>query len=314
MRRVERLVPAPPRQSKTDNPDLVELEKYADILMPTEAEEPILAPGPRAALFEWMKEIGAAAELASVGLKARRTALLYGPPGTGKTTWAHHFAARLGRPLAAVRSESLVTPYIGESGRNIAALFDAMKQPQTPAPKRAVIFFDEIDSIGSKRQGDSGASTERSSTLNVLLRRIERIDGIVLAATNRQDILDPALWRRFDMQVSIDLPGHDERFAIIRRYAAPFAPPDDDVDLLAGWTHGASPALLRALIEGVKRASVIGPKVGRAIDDAPSAFRPVLAAVSAPPELAPPDLWGPTGHTALGALSWPWPRSSEAAA
>ena len=75
----------------------------------------------------------------------------------------------------------------------------------------------------------------------MLLRRIERFDGIALAATNRQDFLDSALWRRFDMQISVDLPGADERFAIIRRYAAPYEPSDDDVDLLVDLTTGASP-------------------------------------------------------------------------
>ncbi|MFN3349087.1 AAA family ATPase [Pseudorhodoplanes sp.] len=189
--------------------------------MPQEAEEPILAPGPRAALFEWMTEIHLAGELAAAGLKPRRTALLYGPPGCGKTTWAHHFAARLGLPLACVRSESLIHSYLGSTGQNIGQLFDAMSKTEG----RVVIFFDEVDALGARRMNDQGASVERANSLNVLLRRIERFDGIALAATNRHDFLDSALWRRFDMQISVDLPTEDERFAIIKRYAAPFEPP-----------------------------------------------------------------------------------------
>ena len=303
------------------------LEKFADVLMPQDAEEPILAPRPRAALFEWMTEIRLADELAAAGLKPRRTALLYGPPGCGKTTWAHHFAARLGLPLACVRSESLIDKYLGATGGNIGQLFDAMSKTEG----KAVVFFDEVDALGGRRMNDQGASVERANSLNVLLRRIERFNGIALAATNRQDFLDPALWRRFEMQISIDLPGPDERFAIIRRYAAPFEPPDEDVDLLVQFTDGASPALLRALMEGVKRALIVGPKSGRAIGDPVSAFVPVIAAVAPAPEYTPPPLWAssyatvarevrapeytppplwasPDAVRALAGITWPMPR------
>jgi SpoVK/Ycf46/Vps4 family AAA+-type ATPase len=287
------------------------LEKFADVLMPQEAEEPILAPGPRAALFEWMTEIRLADELAAAGLKPRRTALLFGPPGCGKTTWAHHFAARLGLPLACVRSESLIDKYLGSTGQNIGQFFDAMAATEG----KVVIFFDEVDALGVRRMNDQGASVERANSLNVLLRRIERFNGIALAATNRQDFLDSALWRRFDMQISIDLPGAVERFAIIKRYAAPFDPPDEDVDILVELTSGASPALLRALMEGVKRTLIVGPKTGRGIDDPASVFAAVVASVAPAPEYKPPPLWA-NGLKALidcfNNFTWPMPRNGGA--
>lgn len=287
------------------------LEKFADILMPQEAEEPILAPGPRAALFEWMTEIRLASELAAAGLKPRRTALLYGPPGCGKTTWAHHFAARLGLPLACVRSESLIDKYLGATGGNIGQLFDAMSKTEG----KVIVFFDEVDALGGRRMNDQGASVERANSLNVLLRRIERFNGIALAATNRQDFLDSALWRRFDMQISIDLPGADERFAIIKRYAAPFEPPDEDIDLLVELTSGASPALLRALMEGVKRTLIVGPKTGREVNDAAVVFATVVAAVAPAPEYEPPPLWADGLNaliTTLSDFTWPMPRKGSA--
>lgn len=295
---------------KMDRVDGIEvktaLEKFADVLMPQEAEEPILASGPRAALFEWMTEIRLADELAAAGLKPRRTALLYGPPGCGKTTWAHHFAARLGLPLACVRSESLIDKYLGATGGNIGQLFDAMSKTEG----KVVVFFDEVDALGGRRMNDQGASVERANSLNVLLRRIERFNGIALAATNRQDFLDSALWRRFDMQISIDLPGADERFAIIKRYAAPFEPPDEDVDLLVELTSGASPALLRTLMEGVKRTLIVGPKIGRKIDDPVSVFASVVAAVAPSPEYEPPPLWAsPDAVRALAGITWPIPKA-----
>jgi len=285
------------------------LSKFADVLMPQEAEEPILAPNVRAAVFEWLTEVRAADDLKAVGIKPRRTALLYGPPGCGKTTLAHHFAARLGLPLACVRSESLVSAYLGSTGQNIGQLFDAMAETEG----KVVVFFDEVDALGGRRMNDQGASVERANSLNVLLRRIERFDGIAIAATNRQDFLDSALWRRFDMQISVDLPTADERFAIIKRYAAPFDPPDDDVDLLVDLTVGASPALLRALMEGVKRTLIVGPKTGRGIDDPASVFAAVVASVAPAPEYEPPPLWQETPFPKeIALLTWPMPRKGGA--
>jgi len=285
------------------------LKAFADVLMPTDAEEPILAPSVRAAVFEWLTEVRAAGDLADAGLKPRRTALLYGPPGCGKTTLAHHFAARLGLPLACVRSESLIGSLLGSTGQNIGKLFDAMAATEG----KVVIFFDEVDALGGRRMDDQGASVERASSLNVLLRRIERFNGTALAATNRQDFLDPALWRRFDMQISVDLPGSDERFAILRRYAAPFQPTDDDIDLLVKLTGGASPALLRGLMEGVKRTLIVGPKIGRSTDDPIAVFGSVVAAVAPAPEYTPPRLWAVAEAVSeLDAFTWPMPRRDAA--
>lgn len=290
------------------------LERYADILMPEAAEAPILVPAVRAALTEWMTEIRIADNLSAVGLQPRRTALLYGPPGCGKTTFAHHFAARLGLPLACVRSESLVDAYLGSTGKNIGQLFDAMKETEGAV----VMFFDEVDALGSKRMNDQGASVERSNSLNVLLRRIETFAGICLAATNRQDHLDTALWRRFDMQISIDLPGADERFAILRRYGMPFAFADEAIDVLADATAGASPALLRALMEGLKRALVLWPRLKRRIDDASSVLSAALAAVAPPPGIEAPIIWAdPMAVKEVAArLAWPpvIPATEDAAA
>lgn len=306
MKNIEHMQPEIIRRRGLGETALRELEKFAHILMPRDAEEPILAAGPRAALFEWLTEIRCKDELAAAGIKPRRTVLLYGPPGCGKTTFAHHFAARLGLPLACIRSESLIESFLGKTGQNIGKLFDLMKD----AEDSAVFFFDEIDALGGRRMNDQGASVERANSLNVLLRRIETFDGIALGATNRQDFLDSALWRRFDMQVSIDLPGPDERFAILRRYIAPFDPRDEDIDLLVDLTAGASPALLRALMEGVKRAIIIGPKCGRPINSAIAAFASAIAAAAPPPEYDPaPPLWGDTGAIEeLAAWQWPMKR------
>lgn len=280
------------------------LDRFAEIKLPSDAEEPILAPTIRAAVFEWLTEIRHSKALDAVGIKPRRSALLYGPPGTGKTTLAHHLAARLGVPLVAVQSEQLVNNSLGGSGRNVAALFTALNA----VDGKCVVLLDEIDSIGSRRSNDDEAcAREMNAVLNTLLRYVEGFQGICVAATNRQDALDPALWRRFGIQMSVDLPGIDERFAIIRRYAVPFDPGDDDVDLLADVTHGASPALLRQLMEGVKRSITIGPKINRDVSNPITVFASVISSVAMPPEFEAPPLWADQKSVrSLAGLSWPW--------
>jgi SpoVK/Ycf46/Vps4 family AAA+-type ATPase len=282
----------------------------ADVLTPSESEEPILAPGPRAALFQWLTEIRAVDALAAVGLKPNNRALLYGPPGTGKTTMAHHLSARLGMPLVCVRSEGLISAYLGATGQAIGRLMDAAQKYSD----HIVLFIDEIDALGGRRMNDQGASVERASSLNVLLRRIELLDAPVLAATNRHDTLDPALWRRFNLQISVDLPGEEERFAIMRRYAQPFEPSDETLDLLVGVTMGCSPALLRGLMEGFKRAAVLYPRLKRDVADAGAILEQIVSSVAPPPELGmKPALWDIQAHERRRIaehLEWPWGRAA----
>lgn len=279
------------------------LGQFAEILMPHESEEPILAPGPRAALFEFLNEIHAAKALAEVKVTPRRSALLYGPPGTGKTTFAHHFAARLGLPLALIQSESIVGSYVGETERGIGSLFNALAQTNG----KVVAFFDEFDVLGGRRMYDQGASVARSNAVSTLLRRLERFEGIALAATNRHDQLDEAMWRRFGMQISIDLPEEDQCWAILKRYAAPFDLPEPMLDLLAASVVGASPSLLRQLMEGMKRRLVMGPRLSCPNETAAEVFAFVLSGIAPPPESTLPPLWAKRDSLLprFAGLSWP---------
>lgn len=292
------------------------LRDTATVLPPWEAEEPILGAAVRHAIFAWLAEINAADDLAAVGCKPRSSALLFGPPGCGKTTLAHHLASRLGVPLVNVGAENLISKYVGESGRNVANLFDGLQAAGT----RCVVFIDEIDAIGGKRLEDGqGATRERNSTLTVVLRRIEQFTGILVAATNRQDSLDPALWRRFGMQISVDLPDSDARFAILKRYLHPFEVSEDAMDELAALTSGAPPSLLRQLMEGIKRHLVLGPRLKQPIDDPVAVIRTVITSVAPAPEYEPPALWHDTARSlqtikashASGVLKWPPVRADR---
>lgn len=284
-----------------------QLRGLGTVIEPHEAEEPILSLPVRAAVFGWLTEINARDELAAARLKPRSTGLLFGPPGCGKTTLAHHLAARLGIPLVCIGSENLFESAWGAAERNVARLFDTLRDCDAPC----VVFIDEIEAIGGKRDRNTGGSADnaRTSTLTVLLRRIEAFDGIGIAATNRPDDLDPALWRRFGMHIDVALPDDDARWAILKRYGEPFAFDDETLDLLTDLTEGAAPSLLRQLMEGVKRGLVLAPKLRSATSSLPAAFAAVVAQTRPHPDYVPPTLWMSPGELdELDGRPWPPPR------
>lgn len=283
--------------------------EFAQVMRPEDIDEPILAPSVAHAIHEWLVEINNAAELASVKVQPRRLALLYGPPGTGKTTLAHHLASRLGLPLVAVQSERIIGKYLGETGTNLGKLFDLLQQIES----HCVVLLDEFDALGQKRRsGESGAVQERNQSLTVLLRRIEQFKGIGLAATNVKDELDPAMWRRFGLQISVDLPGEDERFAILRKYAMPFDLTDEAIDALVIATRGCSPSLLRQLMEGMKRTMVLGPRLHFDISQPRLVFARVIASIAPPPEMQQPPLWANSNAIdELADIAWPPSRKEQ---
>ena len=287
--------------------------QFGQVLDIDEADEPILAAPVRAAIYEWLVEIRARDELAAAKCSPRRSALLYGPPGTGKTTLAHHLAARLGVPLIAVRSEMLVDKYVGSTGRNIAALFENLDL----IGERAVVLFDEIDAIGSTRgEFASSAGKERNSFLTTLLTRVETCTGFMLAATNRKEAIDSALWRRFGMQIDVALPAYEERYAICARYLDPFVLDEGALAVVAEAAEGASPSLLRQLMEGVKRALILAPRLKRDASSPAAVFWQVIRQVAPPPEFEPPPLWTmDEAHfaKAIGAMAWPPARKGGGA-
>jgi SpoVK/Ycf46/Vps4 family AAA+-type ATPase len=161
-------------------------------------------------LMRLMKEQRQVVKLRAHGLEPRRKLLLVGPPGTGKTMSANMLAGELGLPLFVVRLDSLLTKYMGETSVKLRFIFDAISRV------RGVYLFDEFDSIGSQR-GIANDVGEIRRVLNSFLQLIDqdKTDSIVLAATNHPEILDYALFRRFDDIVKYQLP---QRSLMVRAF------------------------------------------------------------------------------------------------
>lgn len=190
--------------------------------------------------------------------------LLVGPPGTGKTMLAKAVAGESGVPFFSISGSEFVEMFVGMGASKVRDLF---KQAKEKAP--CIVFIDEIDAIGKKRDGQVGGNDEREQTLNQLLTEMDGFEGnngvIILAATNRPESLDPALTRpgRFDRRVPVELPDLKGREAILKVHAKKIKPADDvDFHTIARMASGASGAELANM---VNEAALRAVRQGRII-------------------------------------------------
>ena len=196
-----------------------------------------------------------------VGASMPKGVLLVGPPGTGKTMLANAVAGEANVPFFSISGSEFVEMFVGMGASKVRDLF---KQAKEKAP--CIVFIDEIDAIGQKRNsGNMGGNDEREQTLNQLLTEMDGFEGnngvIILAATNRPEALDPALTRpgRFDRRVPVELPDLQGREAILKVHARKIkTTPDVDFHVIARMASGAS---------GAELANIINEAALRAVRD-----------------------------------------------
>ncbi|OYO26671.1 AAA family ATPase [Janthinobacterium sp. PC23-8] len=210
----------------------------------------VLAQGIHEQLRRILKEQAMFARIREHGLSPRRKLLLVGPPGTGKTMTASVLAGELGLPLFLVRLDALITKFMGETAAKLRQVFDAITEV------RGVYFFDEFDAIGSQR-GLGNDVGEIRRVLNSFLQMIEQdhSNSLIVAATNHPEILDYALFRRFDDVIEYHLPTADQAVDLIRSRMGHFLPKPFPLKSVMSKVEGLSYAeIRRAVDEAIKEA------------------------------------------------------------
>lgn len=174
----------------------------------------------QALLDELVQELEFREELAERKLRARNRFLFHGPPGNGKSSSAAAVGHALGVPAYCVSIPQLVGSHLGETGKNLGALFDSIRDGM-------VVVFDEIDAIGSRRgQGEQSCDKEMNATVNCFLMLLDRNkSGVIMATTNRPDILDPALMRRFDEKILFPAPSREQMESLAWSLSQKFSVP-----------------------------------------------------------------------------------------
>jgi cell division protease FtsH len=239
------------------------------------------------------------------GARGPRGVLMAGPPGTGKTLLARAVAGEAHVPFFSVPGSGFVEMFVGVGAARVRDLFE-----QARARGPAIVFIDEIDALGARRDhGGMAGSDEREQTLNQLLAEMDGFEDsagvVVLAATNRPDALDPALRRpgRFDREVIVPLPDRAERAAILAAHArGKNLGPDTDLDQVAAATPGFSGADLANLVNEAAVTAVRDDRTTLAAADFDTARDRVLLGTRHPSPLAPGELATVAVHEAGHAL------------
>ena len=234
--------------------------KFSDVAGEDEAKE---------SLTEIVQYLHDPAQYKDIGARMPKGILLVGPPGTGKTMLAKAVAGEANVPFFSMSGSEFVEMFVGMGASKVRDLFDQAKQK---AP--CIVFIDEIDAIGKKRDGQFGGNDEREQTLNQLLTEMDGFEDntgvIILAATNRPEALDPALLRpgRFDRRVPVELPDLKGREEILKVHARKVRlEPDVDFNKIARMASGASGAELANIVnEAALRAVRDGRKTATQAD------------------------------------------------
>ena len=192
-------------------------EFIAEIMPKRELGDMVLSETCRAAVDQLIEEQQRSSVLRAHGLDPRHRLLLVGPPGNGKTTLAEAIAEALAVPFFVVRYEAMIGSYLGETASRLKRVFDYVRT--TPC----VLFFDEFDAVGKER-GDIHETGEIKRVVTSLLMHVDELPSyaVVIAATNHSELLDRAVWRRFQLRLGLPAPGEKELTEYFDRFLASF--------------------------------------------------------------------------------------------
>jgi len=241
-----------PTAAPRDKDSLLEL--YEIIRPEISLDDVVLPDKQKEVLLQIIQEQSAAEDLMRHNLRPANRLLLCGPPGCGKTITAQAIAHELKLPMAYVRLDGLVSSYLGQTSTNLRKVFDAVKN------QRVVLFLDEFDAIAKKRD-DANELGELKRVVTTLLQNFDNMPPSVflIAATNHQHLLDPAIWRRFNLAIILELPNEEQRDKLIKKWLEEMKINVNlDIKQISKLTEGLNSAQIKELVNATAKKYFTG--------------------------------------------------------
>lgn len=234
----------PPFDKETSAP-------LAHIVFPTDANQadPVFEPEQKNSIDGVLDEWKNYEKLRQLGVSPSRSCLLFGAPGTGKTLTAYYMAKKLGLPLVVAKLDGLVSSFLGTTARNISNLFEFSNRYQ------CILLLDEFDAV-AKLRDDPHEVGEIKRVVNTLLQSLDaRAEvGITIAITNHENLLDPAIWRRFEVRMEMPIPKFDQRQKMISDFLAPLKIKKEFIDFMSWVSDGYCGSDIKNMSNAVKRS------------------------------------------------------------
>lgn len=233
------------------------LELYEIVQSNIRLEDVILPESQKNALEQLIEEQKNADDLRKHKIEPANRLLLCGPPGCGKTMTAYAIGQALDLPIAYVRLDGLVSSYLGQTSTNLRKVFDSVRN------QKVILFLDEFDAIAKKRD-DSNELGELKRVVTTLLQNFDNMPGNVLliAATNHEHLLDPAIWRRFNLTITMELPNEEQRLTLLQKWMHEFAITEIiDYAIIAKITEGLNGAQIKELTKSAAKKYYINKEL-----------------------------------------------------